>query len=73
MCTGGNWDLDKGEFHNSVSHIKTKGSGGGIFGNVVPMCIPCHIQYESEVKELRERFRIQAQEMYQEYLTDTII
>lgn len=54
LCLGGDWDEQRGEWHNTVSHVKSKGSGGGIFNNIVPMCIKCHRSYEDSTKKNRK-------------------
>lgn len=32
----------------TVSHIKTKGSGGQVLNNCLPMCMKCHIRFENQ-------------------------
>jgi len=56
ICGSGYWDLDKGMWRNTVSHIKTKGSGGKDFDNVVPMCLInyCHQQFELKTRQEKQ-------------------
>ena len=56
VCHQGNWNEQLGEWSNTVSHIKTKGSGGKIFGNVVSMCIPCHRAWADGPKKNKELY-----------------
>lgn len=67
VCEVGNWDMDKGEWRNTVSHLKTKGSGGEIFNNVVPMCIPCHRAWEDGQKKSKFKYLIKAKDFTQAY------
>ena len=48
----------------TVSHIRTKGAGGQLIGNTVPMCLRCHVEFESwpaakkrELLKEAERFK----------------
>jgi len=41
------WDGLNDSPRVTVSHIKTRGSGGRDWNNVVPMCFRCHAQFET--------------------------
>lgn len=71
-CRGGDWDREKGEFHNTVSHIKTKGSGGEIFNNTVPMCFFHHRKWEDSIKSDKDNMLRLAQEYYQRWLDENM-
>lgn len=64
----GTWDMEKGQWANTVSHVKTKGSGGKDFGNCVSMCFKCHRRWEDSPKPQREQYLLLAQQIYQKYL-----
>lgn len=72
LCEKGDWDFDKGEWHNTISHIKTKGSGGELIGNVLSMCIQCHSQFENSKRknELKKQHKMpdQAWALYSWYV-----
>ena len=41
----------------TVSHIKTRGSGGKDENNVIPMCMKCHMKFEPlPAKKKQEMF-----------------
>ncbi len=62
--------MEKGEWSNSVSHIKTKGSGGGDENNVVPMCLTfCHQEFEKKSKTEKQKYIPLAIQIYKNYLT----
>lgn len=42
------------------SHVKTRGSGGCDFENVVPMCFRCHRKYEDSTSAERKEYKQQA-------------
>lgn len=42
--------MEKGCWTNTVSHVKTKGSGGQDWNNVIPMCFHCHRDWEDSTK-----------------------
>lgn len=45
-----------GEYLLHPSHIKTRGSGGGDIGNVVPQCAFCHsLIHQIGVKQFQEK------------------
>lgn len=69
QCDGGNWDMDKGEYCNDVSHVLKKGSTrrNEHFNNTVAHCRPCHIFFESLPKSDREKLLPLAREMYSKY------
>lgn len=53
ICGSGYWDIDKGMWRNTVSHIKTRGSGGQDLDNCVPMCLInfCHQEFELKTRQ----------------------
>lgn len=52
----------------TVSHIKTKGSGGGDFNNVVPMCFRCHRKWEDSEKSNKLEMLAMAKELTDMFL-----
>ena len=59
--------MEKGIGRNTVSHIKTKGSGGKDEFNVVPMCMSCHRQFENLSTELKQQFLPLAKELTEKF------
>lgn len=61
--------MELGQWANTVSHIKTKGSGGKDFDNVVPMCLTnfCHQKWEASSKENKEELLELAKQLTNEY------
>lgn len=59
VCGSGYWDMEKGSWRNTVSHVKSKGSGGEMYRNVVPMCLVnyCHQQFELRTKDEKGEFK----------------
>jgi len=75
--------VDCGEYHGvdrfgnprvDASHVKTKGSGGGEFKNLIPQCRRCHIKFETKTRDQKiEYIKLAEQftEMYFEKVTLT--
>lgn len=51
-----------GEHRVTVSHVKTKGSGGEYYNNCVPQCLRCHRLWEDSVKANKEEMLKAAKE-----------
>ena len=69
-CNQGQWNMQKGEWENTVSHVIPRGSANrnNHLGNVVPHCIPCHHQFEISVKSEREKLLPLAQKYFESFL-----
>ena len=72
-CGGYEYQLPNGDWQNTPSHIKTRGSGGEDYNNVVPMCLICHIKFENQVKSYKERYLKIAEKLTEEYIDQKLI
>lgn len=82
FCGGrDHWDGVNDVPVNSPCHIKTRGSGGRDYNNVLPACTPCHRDFEDWPNEMKVKYFPQAilitnkyfetrPEKYQEYIED---
>lgn len=50
-----------------ASHVKSKGSGGGEYNNLIPQCRACHIKFESQSKYKKREYLKLAQDFYKMY------
>ena len=68
---GGCDRMDKhGEPRVTVSHVKTKGSGGTYYNNVIPHCLFCHHKWEISVKKNKQEMLDLAQEYTERFLRE---
>lgn len=65
ICGSGYWDINKGQWRNTVSHVKKRSTRNDQpdFDNCVSMCFNCHEKYERESPITRERFREEAKRL----------
>lgn len=68
------WIMDKGVFHNQVSHILRKGSTrrNEHYGNVFSNCHNHHVWFEALRPDQRSLFLFAGQDIYKKYLTTVI-
>ena len=50
-----------------ASHVKSKGSGGGEYKNLIPQCRKCHIKFESLSREKKKEYIKLAEDFYRAY------
>ncbi len=53
---------------NTISHVKTRGSGGEDFNNCVPMCTFCHIKFEQWPYSQKQKYLIHAKALTSRFL-----
>lgn len=56
-----------GEWRCDASHVKTKGSGGGEYNNLIPQCRNCHIKFEQKTRDEKREYIKLAQDYYKAY------
>lgn len=54
-------------WRNDASHVKTKGSGGQEFSNLIPQCRKCHMKFESKSRDEKREYIKLAEDYYKAY------
>ena len=66
-CGGYSGEDNFGTWRCDASHVKTKGSGGGEYNNLIPQCRICHQRFERLSKYKKREYLKLAEQFTSDY------